>query len=154
MFGLDTLDTLFVAFAFLFQIALIIHFAVRRWAFDTAVRFGPAVYALGIPALALSVAQITAGKSWTLWLAGVLCAVWSLFGYYVEYVRRIDWRSGGHAAVFAVYIFLYLATVMFNWWPLVNLYRPLWYVYAVLFILATILNVTSHRRGGQPRPAV
>jgi hypothetical protein len=151
MFGLDTLDSLFVVFAFLFQTILIIHFAVRRWDFDTAMHFGPFVYALGIPAMGLSLVQIAAGKPWTLWLAGVLCAVWGLFGYYVEYVRHIDWRAGGHAAVFAVYILLYLATVMFYWWPLANLYRPLWFAYAVLFVAATILNVMSHRGTSRPR---
>lgn len=153
MAGLDTLDTLFVLFGFLFQVVLIIHFAARRWAFDTAMHYGPLVYALGIPALVLSLVQIAAGKPWTLWLAGVLYAIWALFGYYVEYIRHIDWRSGGHAAVFAVYIFLYLATVMFYWWPLLDLYRPLWYAYAVLFLIATALNLASHRGEERPRPA-
>jgi hypothetical protein len=42
------------------------------------------------------------------------------------------------------YVFLYLATVMFYWWPLGLLSRPLWIIYAVLFVIATILNITSH----------
>lgn len=155
MAAFDTLDTLFVVFAFLLQLILIAHFALRRWAFDTAMRYGSFVYWLGAPALALSLAQMVAGKPWPLWAAGVLCAVWAVFGYYVEYARGIDWRSGGHAGVFATYVILYLATVMFYWWPLAQLYRPLWWAYAVLFVIATILNVASHRRpgeGGQPRP--
>ena len=151
--ALDTLDILFILFGFLFQIVLIIHFALRRWAFQTALRYGPLVYALGIPALALCIAQIAAGKAWYLWLAGILYAVWALLGYWVEYVRRIDWRSGGHRLIFAVYVTLYLATVMFYWWPLAALSRPLWFAYAVLFVIATILNVTSHRGDARPRPA-
>jgi hypothetical protein len=153
---LDTLDTLFVVFAFALQIVLIAHFALRRWRFDTAMRYGPFVYILAIPAVCLSAAQIAGGKPWYLWLAGVLYAVWALFGYYVEYVRRIDWRSGGHAAIFAAYIILYLGTVMFYWWPLATLSRPLWYLFAVLFVISTILNAVSHRRphrGGPPQPA-
>ncbi len=43
------------------------------------------------------------------------------------------------------YVFLYLATVMFYWWPLALVSKPLWYVYAFLFMISTILNVTSHR---------
>ena len=151
MAGLDTLDILFVAFAFLFQIVLIIHFAVRRWAFDTAVHYGPLVYALSLPALGLSIVQIGGGKPWTLWLAGFLYAAWALFGYWVEYARHIDWRTSGHPIVFAVYIFLYLATVMFYWWPLVTLYRPLWFVYGGLFIVATVLNVASHHPPARTR---
>lgn len=156
MTTLDTLDILFIGFAFFFQIVLIAHFALRRWRFATAMRYGPFVYALAVPAICLSVAQIAGDKPWYLWLAGALYAVWATFGYYVEYVRRIDWRTGGHAAVFATYIVLYLATVMFYWWPLAALYRPLWYVYAVLFVIATILNVASHRQpdeSQQARPA-
>lgn len=86
---LDTLDTLFVVMAFLFQIALVVHFAPRRWAFNTAIRYGPSVYALALPAAALSLAQIIAGKPWYLWLAGLLYAGWAAFGYYVEYIRHI-----------------------------------------------------------------
>lgn len=151
MFDLDTLDTLFVLFAFLFQLALIVHFALRRWAFDTAVRYGPLVYALGIPALALSLAQIAGGKPWYLWPAGVLFAFWALFGYVIEYRLHIAWREPIRWTIFAPYVGLYLATVMFYWWPLATLYRPLWFVYAVLFVISTALNVASHDRPGRQR---
>lgn len=153
MLGLDALDTLFVAFAFLFQIVLILHFAVRNRALDTAVRYGPLVYALALPAMALTLAQIAAGKPWYLWLAGPLFGVWALFGYYVEYMRRIEWRSPIRPLVFVPYVALYLATIMFYWWPLATLSRPLWYAYAALFVVATVLNVGSHsgRRGPAAR---
>ena len=149
--SLDALDTLFVFLAFLIQAVLIIHFAVRRWAFAAATRYGFLVYALAIPALALSVAQMAGGKPWYLWLSGCLFAVWALFGYLIEYVRRIDWRSGGHWTVFALYVSLYLATVMFYWWPLATLARPLWYAYGFLFVVSTLLNIGSHHAG---RPAL
>jgi hypothetical protein len=42
------------------------------------------------------------------------------------------------------YVLLYLGTVMFYWWPLGLLSRPLWIAYAVLFVIGTGLNVTSH----------
>jgi len=34
---------------------------------------------------------------------------------------------------------------MFYWWPLGLLWRPLWYVQAVLFVISTVLNAASHR---------
>jgi hypothetical protein len=63
----------------------------------------------------------------------------------VEYVGEIEWRNPIRWPVFGPYVFLYLATVMFYWWPLALVSKPLWYVYAVLFSASTILNVTSHR---------
>jgi hypothetical protein len=44
MSGLDALDSLFVASAYLFQTILIIHFGLRRWRFETAMRYGWIVY--------------------------------------------------------------------------------------------------------------
>jgi len=54
-FGLDFLDILFITCAFLFQFILIIHFSLRKWRFDFAMRFGLLVYALGIPAAMCSI---------------------------------------------------------------------------------------------------
>jgi hypothetical protein len=34
--------------------------------------------------------------------------------------------------------------VMFYWWPLGLLSRGLWFAYAILFVIATILNLRSH----------
>lgn len=141
---LTFLELAFVLVAFLFQIVLIAHFAARRWAFETAIRYGPVVYALGLPAAALSLVMLASGQPWYLWLAGFLYLIWATFGYYVEYIRRIAWRAPIVWPVFIPYVALYLATVMFYWWPLALLWKPLWIVYGALFVLATVLNVTSH----------
>ena len=146
MFGADILETLFVISAFLFQVILIIHFALRKWRFALAMRYGWIVYLLGFPAAALSLFILLAGKSWYLWLSGFIYLVWAIFGYSVEYVRGIQWRSPINWSVLGPYLILYLATVMFYWWPLALIYKPLWYIYAVLFVTSTILNVTSHQR--------
>lgn len=69
-----------------------------------------------------------------------------LYGYYVEYIRGIEWRSPIRWSIGGLYLLLYLATVMFYWWPLATIYKPLWYVYAVLFVISTVLNTTSHRK--------
>jgi len=40
MSEIDTLDTLFVAFALGIQVILVVYFALRKWAFPTAMRWG------------------------------------------------------------------------------------------------------------------
>lgn len=150
MFELDSLDWLFVIWAFIFQLALIAHFALRRRRFDLILRYGWVMYALAVPATAVSVALLLGGKAWPFWAGGFLAAVWALFGYVVEYVRQINWRSPPRWSILLPYVMLYLATLMFYWWPLGLLARPLWYAYAVLFVISTVLNVTSHRPA-QPR---
>jgi hypothetical protein len=146
VFGLESLEVLFVIWAFLFQIILIMHFALRKWHFDIAMRYGPIVYALSLLAVVVSIILLLGGKTWSLWMSGFIYLIWALYGYTVEYVKRIEWRNPIRWPVFGPYVFLYLATIMFYWWPLGLISRPLWYVYAALFIISTTLNVTSHKR--------
>jgi len=146
MFGLESLDVLFVIWAFLFQSILIIHFALRKWHFNIAKRYGPIVYALGIPAAAVSILLLLGGKTWSLWIGGFIYLVWGIYGYLVEYVKKIQWRNPIRWPIFVPYVFLYLVTIMFYWWPLGIISRPLWYAYAVSFVISTTLNVTSHKR--------
>ena len=149
MFTTQGLEVLFVACSFLFQLILIIHFTMRKWHFDLAMRYGRIVYALSIPAAVISFIILLNGQSWYLWLSGFIYLVWAAYGYWVEYVRRIEWRSPIRWTIFGPYLTLYLATVMFYWWPLAQIYKPLWYGYAVLFVASTILNVTSHQSESQ-----
>ena len=145
MTKLDNLDKLFVAWAFLLQIVLIVHFAVRKPYFESyTVKYGWIVYALCIPAVVISIVLMRGGKSWSLWLGGFLFLAFAIFGYWVDYVAQIQVRSPLKLSILVPYAFLYLATMMFYWWPLGILSRPLWFIYAILFALATILNVTSH----------
>jgi hypothetical protein len=148
MFLLDSLEVLFVIWAFLFQVILIIHFALRKWRFNIAMRFGPIVYALSIPAAALSLLLLLGGKTWSLWIGGFIYLVWGIYGYSIEYVQKIQWRNPVRWAIFVPYVFLHLGTVMFYWWPLALISRPLWYVYAILFIISVWLNATSHKGPG------
>jgi hypothetical protein len=94
----------------------------------------------------VNVFLLLGGKSWSLWLAGFLYLVWGVFGYWIEYVKKIEWRDPIRWSVFGPYLLLYLATVLFYWFSLALIWKPLWYFYAVLFIVSTILNVTSHKR--------
>jgi len=154
MIEIDLPIILFVITAFLFQGVLILHFALRKWVFDAyVIQYGWIVYALSIPAAVVSVILLLSGKPWSLWLGGFLYLTWAVFGYIVEYIKGIEWRIPIRWAVFGPYLLLYLGTVMFYWWPLALVRRPLWYAYAILFIISTILNLTSHqdRQKGVPK---
>ena len=146
MFDLNNLEILFIVSAFLFQIVLIIHFALRKWYFDLAIRAGRIVYALSIPAAAVSVILLLGGMAWSLWLSGFLYLIWAIYGFTVEYVKKIEWRNSLRWPILVPYVFLYLATTMFYWFPLALVSKPFWYAFAVLFIASTILNVTSHKK--------
>jgi hypothetical protein len=80
MFGLESLDTLFASWAILFQITLIVHFALRKWRFDIAMRYGIIVYALSLPAVVISVILLLDGKTWSLWLGGFIYLAWAVYG--------------------------------------------------------------------------
>lgn len=145
MFNTSSLELLYAITAILFQIVLIIHFAFRKWRFASAIRYGPIVYALGIPTFIVSIILLLNNMNWGFWLGGFIYLVWAVFGYYIEYVNKIEWRSPIQLNIFIPYIILYLATVMFYWWPLANINKSLWYVAALLFVISTALNVTSHK---------
>jgi hypothetical protein len=143
---LDSLKTLFVVWAFAFQVVLIAHFCLRKWAFESYTwQFGWIVYALSIPAAVISLILLIKGQSWAFWTGGLLCFVWSAFGFWVEYVQKIKWRNPPRWPILGPYVFLYLATNMFYWWPMGLISRPLWYAYAALFAISTALNVLSHK---------
>lgn len=145
MSDLDNLDRLFVAWAFFFQIVLIVHFALRKRFFESyTMKYGWLVYALCVPAVVISFILLLRGKSWSFWLGGFIFLLFAAFGYWVDYVRQMPWRNPLNLSVLFPYVFLYLGTVMFYWWPLGLLSRPLWIAYTVLFVISMILNITSH----------
>ncbi len=145
MCDMDGLERLYAITALSFLTLLCVHFLVRGLRMDLVERYGWIVYALSVPAAAVSVTLLRGGKPWWLWLGGFLYLVWAAFGFAVEYVLRItDWRSSVRSPVFIPYVALYLATCMFYWWPFAQVCKPLWYVAAALFVLGTILNVRSH----------
>jgi hypothetical protein len=145
MSDLDNLDILFVVWAFFFQVALVVHFALRKWFFESyTMKYGWIVYALSLPAAAISIALLLGGKSWSFWLGGFLFLIYAAYGYWIDYAKGIEWRNPLRWSIMIPYVFLYLSTVMFYWWPLGLLSRPLWIVFAVLFVIGTVLNITSH----------
>lgn len=145
MSALDRHDKLFVSTAFSLQIVLLVFFALRKWKFDTAMQLGWIVYALAVPAALVSVVLLIGGKPWHLWLAGFLYAAWAILGTVVDIARPVEWRSPILWPVLVPYVLLYLSSLSFYWWPLGSIRRPLWFVYAVLFVISTVLNLSSHR---------
>lgn len=142
----DSLKALFVVWAFAFQVVLIVHFALRKWAFESYTwQFGWVVYALGIPAVIVSLILLLRGQTWSLWTGGFIYLAWAAFGFWVEYVQRFKWRNPFRWPVGGPYVLLYLATNMFYWWPVGLISRRLWYVYAVLFAVSMALNLLSHK---------
>ena len=145
MVSLDIFERLFVFWVFFFQTALIVHFAIRKPLFESYTqKIGWIVYALSFPAVVVSIILLAAGKSWSFWLGGFLCLIWAAFGYYVDYVKVIHWRKPIKKDVFFPYLTLYLGTIMFYWWPLALLHRPLWFIFGGLFVFGTVLNIRSH----------
>ncbi len=145
MFGLDKLDTLFVIWSFFLQIVLIVHFALRKPFFESyTIKFGWIIYALCFPAAVISFILLLGGKSWSFWLGGFLFLIYAAYGYWIDYIKGIEWRNPLRKDIMFPYVTLYLGTIMFYWWPLALLYRPLWFVFGALFVIGTILNITSH----------
>lgn len=145
MLGLDNYDTLFVIWAFIFQIVLIVHFALRKRFFESyTMKYGWLVYALCFPAAVISIVLLLGGKTWPFWLGGFLFLLFAAYGYRIDYVKKIQWRNPLRLSIMFPYVFLYLGTAMFYWWPLGILSRLLWYIYSVLFALGTYLNIRSH----------
>jgi len=142
---LDKLDKLFIVWAFTLQIILIVHFSIRKPLYESYTeKFGWIVYALCIPAVIISIIMLRGGKEWSFWLGGFLFLIYAVFGYWVDYILKIPWRNPINKTVMFPYVTLYLSTIMFYWWPVGMLSRPLWYIFAVLFVIATVLNITSH----------
>ncbi len=145
MFTGDKLDIIFILWSFFFQIALIFHFAFRKKYFESyTLKKGWWIYALCIPAVLISILLLVNGKSWSFWLGGFIFVIYAAYGYWVDYIKKISWRKPIVLPVFIPYILLYLSTVMFYWFPLALINRSLWFYYAVLFVISTILNITSH----------
>jgi hypothetical protein len=62
--------------------------------------YGCIVYALGIPAAAVNILLLLGGMAWSLWMGGFLYLIWGVFGYWIEYVREIEWRNPIRWSVF------------------------------------------------------
>ena len=144
MFFSKISNRVYVIWAFTFQFVLVVFFALRKLHFELAVKYGWIVYALSLAGLLVSIQQINRGERWSFWIGGFFYLAWGILGFSVEYILNLTWRAPIAWEIFIPYIGLYLATVMFYWWPLGEIHQSYWYGAAFLFIISTILNITSH----------
>ncbi|MCP4047569.1 MAG: hypothetical protein GY732_16460 [Gammaproteobacteria bacterium] len=145
MHPINSQAQMYAATAFSYQIVLLIHFILRKWAFDSYIhQYGWGVYALAIPAVIVSVILIRQGAEWWMWTGGFLYLAWAIFGYVVEYQMEIPWRSPINWFIFVPYLLLFFSTTMFYWWPLARLGGFLWLACTFIFVISTFLNVSSH----------
>lgn len=142
---IDSLTRLFVLWAFFLIIAFGIHFAIRKPLMESYTKkYGWIIYALCIPAAIISVILLMGGKDWTLWLGGFLFVIYAAYGFWIDFIAKIQFRSPLRLSVVIPYVLLYLAMLMFYWWPLWPISRGLWLIYTILYIIVTILNLRSH----------
>lgn len=153
MFFLELQNPVYVLWAFTFQFILLIFFAMRKANFKLASKYGWIVYALSLVGFVVSIQQINRGESWTFWVGGLIYLVWGVFGIIIEYMKQMSWRTPIVWKLFIPYVILYLTTVMFYWWPLGEINKAYWYGGAILFVINTILNITSHPQD-QPAPRI
>lgn len=81
-------------------------------------RSGWLVYALCIPAAAISVVLLLGGKSWSFWLGGFLFVIYAAYGTCIDYVRGIEWRNPLRVSILVPYVVLYLSIVISFYVPL------------------------------------
>jgi hypothetical protein len=150
--------TIFATFALASQAILLAFFASRRWFPAVAGRFGLVAYAFGILGVVAGAWLVKSGAPWQVYAGPFIYAVWAAFGAWADLFRRVEWRRPIRWSVFGPYLTLYLAAQMFLWWPLWTYWRPGWFVYLVLFIANTGLNLQGHfgpeeNSTARPRPA-
>jgi hypothetical protein len=136
-------DAVYVGVVLALQAILIVYFALRRWRAPFAYRIGRAIYALGVPLAAYSVVMVFAGRPWYLWVGGLVYALWGLLGNKVDVGRPLQWYEPICPMPFNGYVVLYLVYQGFFLWSSITLWKPGWAIFAVLFLLATALNLVS-----------
>jgi hypothetical protein len=138
------LQILFAAFALVLQTMLVLHFAALRWRPRLQQQWGWLVYAMSLPGLVLGVLFWVNSQPWYDWLATLLFAVWAALGYTVDILHPVNWRTPLWLPVFIPYVTLYLAAQFAFWIPLWFIGIGYWIIYAVLYTVSTVLNVSSH----------
>lgn len=142
-----TLRTVFVAFAFLVQVLLVLNFGARNWRPALERKYGWIIYGLGIVAVLLAVVFALRRQPAYAVVAFWVYALWAAFGYYVDTYRQIEWRRNPPRwSLLLPYVLLFIASQFAFWIPLWYVGLGYWAVYAVLYVLNTGLNIYSHRK--------
>lgn len=149
MFTQTVLQTMFVAFALISQTLLILNFAAYKWKPGIQKKWGWIVYAFGWLALPLGLYFIASGGPWYSWFACILFAAWAIFGYIVDILRPVNWRGPIRWQILVPYLVLYISAQFAFWIPLWFIWPGYWIIYAVLYTISTVLNISNHPRPGK-----
>ena len=144
MISQDMLQTGFVILAFVIQVMLVVDFAARNWKPSIEEKLGWLVYAMGLPASILGVLFLLNDQPWYYWTATLLFILWAAFGYVVDIVLGVKWRSPAKWSIFIPYVILFISSLLAFCVPLWFIRPVLWIVYALLYATHTVLNMYSH----------
>jgi len=142
----NTLQALFVVFAFLIQVLLVIDFTARNWKPSLERKYGWLIYAMGMPGIILGILFIAGDEPWYIVAAPLVYSIWAAFGYFVDRYQQVQWRSPPRWSVFVPYVALFMASQFFFWIPLWYIGLAYWIGYAVIYFLNTSLNIYFHRK--------
>ena len=137
---------LFVAFAFLAQILLLLDFTARNLRPALEIKYGWIVYATAIPGLVLGVLNLATDQPWYMVTAPLVYCAWGAFGFYVDRYRPVEWRSPPRWSVLVPYVVLFIASQFAFWIPLWYVGRGYWLAYSAFYVLNTGLNLYSHKK--------
>lgn len=146
MMTADTLQSLFVGFAFVIQLLLIINFAARNWKPSLERTYGWLIYAMGMPGVILGILFVVGDRPWQVVAAPFVYSIWAAFGYFVDRHQPIQWRSPPRWSVFVPYVGLFMASQFVFWIPLWYTGLAYWIAYAGMYFLNTGLNIYVHRK--------
>ena len=149
MFEQNVLQSLFVAFAFFSQALLIFNFAALKWKPNIHQKWRWIVYASGLIAFPLGILFWVSGQAWHFWLAFVLFTVWAMFGYVIDILRPINWRDPIRWQIFVPYLVLHISAQFAFWIPLWFIGSGYWIIYAALYTISTVLNISTHVRSNK-----
>jgi hypothetical protein len=123
------------------QVLLALFFATQRWSPRLADWLGWIAYSFSSVGLPLGGSFLLGGQSWRLYLGPLLFALWGGFAVVADLWPRLRWRTSPRRRVLVPYIALYLGGQLLLWWPLWDLWRSGWYLYAALFVTTSALGL-------------
>jgi len=136
---------IFVCFAFLIQGLLILDFLARNWQPDLERKYGWIIYALGLVGIVLGIIYLKGGAPWYMSAAPLVFAAWAAFGFAIDILFKIEWRSPILWPVFIPYVLLFMASQFAFWIPMWYVGTWYWVAYTITYTINTILNIYSHK---------
>lgn len=141
----ETHTLLFICFAFLVQVLLILNFAARNWRPELERKYGWTIYALGLMGVVLGIEFLTSRLPWYVVAAPLVFSAWAAFGYAIDILFKVEWRSPIRLSIFIPYVLLFMASQFVFWIPMWYVGMGYWIAYTITYTVNTILNICSHK---------